>query len=76
MGCIHSTQGYDLNYGFIIMGNEIGYDTDKNISSFDHKNILIKTVKNSRLWRTIRVYSTYLLCTDDQRYSRHISLYM
>ena len=29
VGCIHSTQGYDLNYGFIIMGNEIGYDTDK-----------------------------------------------
>ncbi len=29
MGCIHSTQGYDLNYVFIIMGNEICYDTDK-----------------------------------------------
>lgn len=29
VGCIHSTQGYDLNYAFIIMGNEIGYDPDK-----------------------------------------------
>ena len=29
VGCIHSTQGYDLNYAFIIMGNEIGYDLDK-----------------------------------------------
>lgn len=29
VGCIHSTQGYDLNYGFIIMGEEIGYDKDK-----------------------------------------------
>ena len=29
VGCIHSVQGYDLNYGFIIMGEEIGYDTDK-----------------------------------------------
>ena len=28
VGCIHSTQGYDLNYGFIIMGNEIGYEPD------------------------------------------------
>ena len=29
VGCIHSTQGYDLNYAFIIMGNEIGYDPEK-----------------------------------------------
>ena len=29
IGCIHSTQGYDLNYAFIIMGNEIGYDPEK-----------------------------------------------
>lgn len=28
VGCIHSTQGYDLNYAFIILGNEIGYDSD------------------------------------------------
>lgn len=26
VGCIHSTQGYDLNYAFIIMGEDIGYD--------------------------------------------------
>ena len=26
VGCIHSTQGYDLNYAFIILGEEIGYD--------------------------------------------------
>lgn len=32
VGCIHSTQGYDLNYAFIIVGNEIGYDpVNKNI---------------------------------------------
>lgn len=29
VGCIHSVQGYDLNYAFVIMGNEIGYDKDK-----------------------------------------------
>lgn len=28
VGCIHSVQGYDLNYAFIIMGEEIGYDPD------------------------------------------------
>ena len=26
IGCIHSIQGYDLNYAFIILGNEISYD--------------------------------------------------
>ena len=26
VGCIHSTQGYDLNYGFVIIGNDIRYD--------------------------------------------------
>ena len=29
VGCIHSIQGYDLNYAFIIMGPEIGYDPAK-----------------------------------------------
>lgn len=29
VGCIHSTQGYDLNYAFIIIGNELGYDPDE-----------------------------------------------
>ena len=26
VGCIHSIQGYDLNYAFVILGNDIGYD--------------------------------------------------
>lgn len=26
VGCIHSIQGYDLNYAFVILGNEIGYN--------------------------------------------------
>ena len=26
VGCIHSIQGYDLNYAFVILGKEIGYD--------------------------------------------------
>ncbi len=29
MGCIHTTQGYDLNYAGIIFGNEITYDKAK-----------------------------------------------
>jgi DUF2075 family protein/SOS-response transcriptional repressor LexA len=29
VGCIHTTQGYDLNYTGIIFGNEISYDSEK-----------------------------------------------
>ena len=30
VGCIHSIQGYDLNYAFVIFGEEIAYDKEKN----------------------------------------------
>lgn len=30
VGCIHTTQGYDLNYAGIIFGHEIGFNKDKN----------------------------------------------
>jgi uncharacterized protein len=30
VGCIHTTQGYDLNYTGVIFGNEITYDKEKN----------------------------------------------
>ena len=30
VGCIHTTQGYDLNYTAVIFGKEISYDPDKN----------------------------------------------
>jgi DUF2075 family protein/predicted GIY-YIG superfamily endonuclease len=29
VGCIHTTQGYDLNYTGVIFGNEISYDLEK-----------------------------------------------
>lgn len=30
VGCIHTVQGYDLNYAGIIFGNEIGYNKERN----------------------------------------------
>ena len=38
VGCIHSIQGYDLNYAFVILGEDIGYDkeTDKIIVRPNH----------------------------------------
>ena len=29
IGCIHTTQGFDLNYAGIIIGNELKYDKEK-----------------------------------------------
>ncbi len=29
VGCIHSIQGYDLNYAFVIIGEEIGFDKEQ-----------------------------------------------
>ena len=29
VGCIHSIQGYDLNYGFVIIGEDIKYAEEK-----------------------------------------------
>ena len=28
VGCIHSIQGYDLNYAFVILGNDMKYDVE------------------------------------------------
>jgi len=30
MGCIHTVQGYDLNYGAVIFGDEVSYDEESN----------------------------------------------
>ena len=46
VGCIHSTQGYDLNYGFIIMGNEIGYDPQSKEIIIRAENYYDKNGKN------------------------------
>ncbi len=47
VGCIHTTQGYDLNYTGIIFGNEISYDKLKNEIIIQKNNYHDKTGKNS-----------------------------
>jgi DUF2075 family protein len=37
VGCIHTTQGYDLNYTGVIFGKEINYNKSKNIIEIDPK---------------------------------------
>ena len=47
VGCIHTTQGYDLNYAGIIFGNEISYDKDKDEIVIIKENYFDKNGKQS-----------------------------
>ena len=47
VGCIHTTQGYDLNYSGIIFGNEITYDKEKNEIVILKENYFDKNGKQS-----------------------------
>lgn len=45
IGCIHTVQGYDLNYAGIIFGREIDYDPTTNQLTVDSSLIFDKYVK-------------------------------
>jgi DUF2075 family protein/SOS-response transcriptional repressor LexA len=47
VGCIHTTQGYDLNYTGIIFGKEISYDKARNEIVILKENYFDKGGKNS-----------------------------
>lgn len=47
VGCIHTTQGYDLNYAGIIFGNEISYDKERNEILILKENYFDKNGKQS-----------------------------
>lgn len=47
VGCIHTTQGYDLNYSGIIFGNEISYDPEKKEIFIKPENYYDKNGKQS-----------------------------
>ena len=38
IGCIHTLQGYDLNYAGIIVGNDLKYDPEKQVILADKTN--------------------------------------
>ena len=67
VGCIHTTQGYDLNYAGIIFGNEISYDKDNDEIVILKENYFDKNGKQSihdpnELKRfIINIYKTILL---------------
>ncbi|MEM8510001.1 MAG: DNA/RNA helicase domain-containing protein [Bacteroidota bacterium] len=47
VGCIHTTQGYDLNYAGVIFGNEISYDFSRNEIVVKPENYHDKNGKNT-----------------------------
>lgn len=82
VGCIHSTQGYDLNYAFVIMGNEIGYDPVNKEIIINPKHYYDQNGKKTASYEELKEYilhiyyvlmtrgirGTYLyICDDDLR---------
>ncbi|WP_090161493.1 DNA/RNA helicase domain-containing protein [Pseudobutyrivibrio xylanivorans] len=79
VGCIHSIQGYDLNYAFVVLGKDIGYDKDKHeivvksenyfdqngkkTASYDELLNYIKNIYYVLMTRGIK--GTYLFVCDD-----------
>ncbi|MCK0157259.1 DUF2075 domain-containing protein [Cellulophaga sp. F20128] len=47
VGCIHTTQGYDLNYSGIIFGNEISFDPETKEIIVNEENYFDKNGKQS-----------------------------
>ncbi|WP_062062911.1 DNA/RNA helicase domain-containing protein [Aquimarina longa] len=66
IGCIHTTQGYDLNYAGIIFGNEISYDKDKNEIVIIKENYKDTTGRQANTLEQLKeyiinIYSTMML---------------
>jgi DUF2075 family protein/predicted GIY-YIG superfamily endonuclease len=59
VGCIHTTQGYDLNYSGIIFGNEISYDPQNEEILINEENYFDKNGKNTI--RDPQVLKKYIL---------------
>ena len=63
VGCIHSIQGYDLNYAFVILGNDIKYDTENKKGGNRQSNYFDRngkaTATEEELDTYIRISITY-----------------
>lgn len=80
VGCIHTTQGYDLNYTGVIFGNEISYDPDSDQIFIKEENYYDRYGKQSiedpeklknyiiNIYKTILlrgIKGTYVYACDD-----------
>ncbi len=66
IGCIHTTQGYDLNYTAVIFGKEINYNKENNCIEIDPKKYFDingkKGIKDPELLKSyiINIYKTIM----------------
>lgn len=60
VGCIHSTQGYDLNYAFIILGNEIGYDDQEKAIIVRPQNYYDQNGKKTAGYEELKEYIQHI----------------
>ncbi len=60
VGCIHTAQGYDLNYAFIIFGREIDYDFEKNEIIINRDLYFDKNGKISATDEELKVYIKHI----------------
>lgn len=66
IGCIHTIQGFDLNYAGVIIGNELKYDKEKDQLYIDKKQYFDKNGKNKTSDEDLKRYILniyYILCT-------------
>lgn len=66
IGCIHTIQGFDLNYAGVIIGNELKYDKEKDRLYIDKKEYYDKNGKNKTSDEDLEQYILniyYVLCT-------------
>lgn len=66
VGCIHTVQGYDLNYGFVILGPDIYYDSDKGavcVNKANFKDAVAKKKASNNDLQKIIVNAYYVLMT-------------
>ena len=60
VGCIHSIQGDDLNYAFIILGNEIGYDPDEKNIIIHSENYFDQNGKRTAEYEELKEYIQHI----------------
>ena len=56
IGCIHTLQGYDLNYVGVILGEEIDYDFALNTITVNLDKFYDKYVKNGTSYDSVKMY--------------------
>ena len=76
VGCIHSIQGYDLNYAFIILGNEIGYDPDEKNIIIHSENYFDQNGKGRAEYEELKEYIQHIYYVLMTRGIRGIYLYV